>query len=221
MPGEGAGTQPGAHLSGGDCPCACSWPYSTAVACPDLAVGDEDLMLLYCSGDAGAFDALYERHKGGLYRYLLRHCGNRPLAEELFQDVWMNLIRARQSYTVQAKFATYLYRLAHNRLVDHYRATAGRALLSFEDDDCPPLESIVDDRHPDAADALAGKRDAARLLGLIAELPQPQREAFLLQQEAEMTVQEIAEAIGVSRETAKSRLRYAIAKLRAGMRELV
>jgi RNA polymerase sigma factor (sigma-70 family) len=187
----------------------------------DFATGDEELMLRYCDGDAGAFDALYERHKGGVFRYLLRQCGNRAIAEELFQDVWMNLIRSRQSYTVQAKFATYLFRLAHNRLVDHYRASRGRAAVSFEEDDCPEIESIVDERQADPAEALNSKRDAARLLALIERLPEAQREAFLLQQEAEMSVQEIAEATGVSRETAKSRLRYALARLREGMREFV
>jgi RNA polymerase sigma-70 factor (ECF subfamily) len=191
------------------------------VAHQEPVAGDEELMLRYCDGDAAAFDSLYERHKGRLFRYLLRQSGNRAFAEELFQDVWMNLIRTRETYTVQAKFVTYLFRLAHNRLIDHYRATNAPSLLSFEDDDCPGLESLADERYPDAADALAAKRDAGRLLELIGRLPDAQREAFLLQQEGEMTVQEIAQATGVSRETAKSRLRYALAKLREGMRELV
>ena len=98
---------------------------------------DEELMERYRDGDAGAFDALYGRHKGGVFRYLARQCGNRGTAEELFQEVWMNLIRARAAYTVQAKFTTYLYRLAHNRLVDHYRAHAGSAAVSFDDADGP------------------------------------------------------------------------------------
>jgi RNA polymerase sigma-70 factor (ECF subfamily) len=82
---------------------------------------DEALMLAYRDGDAGAFDVLYARHRGGTYRYLLRQCRNAGLAEEMFQDVWMNLIRARTGYTVQARFTTYLYRIAHNRLMDHFR----------------------------------------------------------------------------------------------------
>ena len=72
---------------------------------------DEDLMLAYAHGDAAAFDALYARHRGGVYRYLLRHCGNAGVADELFQDVWMNVIRARATYTPSAKFATWLYTL--------------------------------------------------------------------------------------------------------------
>lgn len=176
-------------------------------------------MLLYRDGEAGAFDALYARHKGGLYRYLARQCRDAAAAEELFQDVWMNLIRARSSYTVQAKFTTYLYRLAHNRLIDHYRKHGQVAVTSFEDEDSEPLEALPDERQRPADDALGARRQAGRLLELIAELPEAQREAFLLQQEGDMSVEEIAQATGVTRETAKSRLRYAMNRLRQGMRE--
>lgn len=171
----------------------------------------------YCAGDAGAFDLIYQRHKGGLYRYLLRQCREAAVAEELFQDVWMNVIRARTSYVPSARFSTYLYRLAHNRLIDHYRRHAGRAMLSYDDEAGAPLDDPPAPRaaEPDAAYDL--KRKAGALLALIEALPEAQREAFLLQQEAGLSVEEIAAATGVARETAKSRLRYALAKLRAGM----
>jgi len=196
---------------------------SGAVYSPAMERGadssDEDLMLLYRDGDAGAFDALYARHKGGLYRYFLRQCRDAAAAEEMFQDVWMNLVRARKSYTVQAKFTTYFYRLAHNRLMDHYRRNQSRpAALSFEDAGDETILEVPDERERPADDALDHKRQAARLLELISDLPEAQREAFLLQQEGGMSVEAIAEATGVSRETAKSRLRYAMAKLRHGMR---
>ena len=178
---------------------------------------DEALMERYRDGDAGAFDVLYVRHKGGLFRYMLRQCGNRAVVEELFQEVWMNLIRARTAYTVQAKFTTYLYRLAHNRLIDHYRSQAGGAAASFDAEDGPALDSIAGARGNDPAVSADARQQAAQLLRLIGELPAAQREAFLLQQESDMSVEDIAQATGVSRETAKSRLRYAIAKLREGM----
>jgi len=181
--------------------------------------GDEELMLLYRDGEAGAFDALYARHKGGLYRYLLRQCRDAGVAEELFQDVWMNLIRARAGYTVQAKFTTYLYHLAHNRLIDHYRKSGHAVVVPLETEDGEPALEIADERERPAAEALDGRRQAARLMELIAALPEVQREAFLLQQEGGMSVEEIAQATGVSRETAKSRLRYAMAKLRQGMQQ--
>ncbi len=173
-------------------------------------------MLLYRDGDAGAFDVLYGRHRGGVYRYFMRQCRDAAIAEELFQDVWMNLIRARAAYTVQAKFTTYLYRLAHNRLVDHYRQHRP-TLVTAGEDDCDVLDSIPDEREQPADVAIDVRRQAERLKALIAELPEAQREAFLLQQEGGLSVEEIASATGVTRETAKSRLRYAFAKLRQGM----
>jgi RNA polymerase sigma factor (sigma-70 family) len=178
---------------------------------------DEELMQLYRDGDAGAFDVLYTRHKGGVYRYLLRQCREAAVAEELFQDVWMNLIRARAGYTVQAKFTTYLYRLAHNRMVDHYRKTSPAVVVSLEEEEGEAALDLPDGRERPADEALDARRQAARLLELIAGLPEAQREAFLLQQEGGMSVEEIAQATGVTRETAKSRLRYAMSKLKSGM----
>lgn len=180
---------------------------------------DEELMLHYRDGDAGAFEALYARHKGGLYRYLLRQCRNAAAAEELFQDVWMNLIRARAGYTVQAKFSTFLYRVAHNRLVDHYRRSNQATVVSFEDEDGEAIADPPDERERPRDETLDAKRQAGRLMELISELPETQREAFLLQLEGGMSVEEIAQATGVSRETAKSRLRYAMSKLKRGMLE--
>jgi RNA polymerase sigma-70 factor (ECF subfamily) len=180
---------------------------------------DEELMLGYRDGDASAFDSLYARHKGGIYRYLLRQCRDAAVAEELFQDVWMNLVRARARYSVQAKFTTYLYRLAHNRLIDHYRKHAHAAAVSFDDEGGEALLEVPDERERPADDTLDAKRRAARLLELIDTLPPAQREAFLLQQEGGMSVEAIARATGVTRETAKSRLRYALARLRQAMRE--
>lgn len=180
---------------------------------------DEDLMLGYCAGDAAAFDLLYQRHKGGLYRYMLRQCRNGAVAEELFQDVWMNVTRARGAYTPSAKFTTYLYRLAHNRLIDQYRKHGGRTTLSYDDEAGPQLDEPTAPRGAQPDTAYAVKREAGALLELIEALPEVQREAFLLQQEAGMSVEEIATATGVTRETAKSRLRYALAKLRQGMGE--
>ena len=185
------------------------------------ATTDEDLMLAYAAGDAAAFDALYARHKGGVYRYLLRQCRQGGVADELFQDVWMNLIRARASYAPTAKFTTWLYRLAHNRLIDHYRTSAHLTLVSADDE-----------AHVDAIAALPGVRGdepqvraenrelGERLRAAVAALPPAQREAFLLQQEGGLSLAEIAELTGVGTETVKSRLRYALAKLRGDLVDL-
>ena len=177
---------------------------------------DEELMLAYRDGAAAAFDELYRRHRAPLYRYLTRQCRDAAVAEELFQDVWMNVIRARSSYTVTARFTTYLYRLAHNRLIDHYRRRAPAQLTSFDDDDEPDIPAS---REAEPHVAYEAREQAKRLLALVEALPAAQREAFVLQQEAGMSIEDIADATGVTRETAKSRLRYAMAKLREGMSE--
>jgi RNA polymerase sigma-70 factor (ECF subfamily) len=185
----------------------------------DQAACDEELMLAYGKGDVGAFDELYRRHKGPLYRYLLRQCRDTAIAEELFQDIWTNVIRARRNYAVAARFTTYLYHLAHNRLIDHYRRRAPVALVSYDDDDdaTTSIGEIAAPRREQPETAYEARQKAARLLELLQALPAAQREAFVLQHEAGMSVEDIAVVTGVTRETAKSRLRYAMAKLREGM----
>lgn len=179
---------------------------------------DEELMLRYRDGDAQAFETLYARHKGGLYRFILRQCRDPAQAEELFQEVWMNLIRARKRYTVQAKFATYLYRLAHNRVIDFYRSQAGGVAVSFDAEDGPDLDRLEAGPHEQPDRILDRKRRVEHVVELLDAMPGPQREVFLLREEAGLSVEEIAEATGVNRETAKSRLRYAFARLKLGLK---
>lgn len=184
---------------------------------------DEDLMLAYAAGDAAAFDRLYARHRGGVYRYLLRHCGSAGTADELHQDVWMNVIRVRASYTPTAKFATWLYTLAHNRVIDHWRARGIVHLASVNDDDDPAgelVERVAGARGDEPEVRVAARQIGERLKGALAALPPAQRDAFLLQQEAGLSLDEIAELTGVGAETVKSRLRYAVAKLRAELADL-
>ena len=192
---------------------------------PAPADTDEALMLAYGAGRAAAFDVLYARHKGGIYRYLLRHCGNAGITDELFQDVWMNAIRVRATYVPTAKFTTWLYTLARNRLVDHWRATGAAQLTSIDDDtdhdgdgDTRSLvESLPGARH-DEPEARAETRElGVELRAALAALPPEQRDAFLLQYESGFPLTEIAEMTGVGMETVKSRLRYAVAKLRGAL----
>jgi RNA polymerase sigma-70 factor, ECF subfamily len=174
---------------------------------------DEELMLRYGGGDVGAFEALYRRHRGPLYRFLLRQVNDAAGAEELFQDVWMRVIDFRGRYEARAPFSSWMYTIAHNRLMDYYRASGKARFLDQEESD-QALERIPAN-DPPAEVLLDRKRAAERLLAELGRLPEAQREAFLLQQEGELSVEEIAQATGVSRETAKSRLRYALAKLRS------
>jgi RNA polymerase sigma-70 factor (ECF subfamily) len=210
--------------------CAARGPLAYSRAMPARALvdavspdaEDEDLMLAYAAGDAGAFDLLYARHKGGMYRYLLRHCGNAGTADELFQDVWMSVIRARVAYVPSARFTTWLYRIAHHRLIDHWRARGAAEFVSADpdDDDPGPLAAHAGPRG-DEPEVRAGADELrARLAAALAALPPPQRDAFLLHQEGGLELAEIAALTGEGVETIKSRIRYALAKLRAALEDL-
>ncbi len=182
---------------------------------------DEDLMLAYAAGDAAAFDLLYARHKGGVYRYLLRQCRDTGIAEQLFQDVWMNLIRVRATYLPSAKFSTWLYTLAHNRLIDYHRASGRVTLVSTDDEThADVVTALPASRRAEPESRAANRELAARLQAAVAALPAAQRDAFLLQQEGGLTLEEIAALTGVGAETIKSRLRYATAKLRIELADL-
>jgi RNA polymerase sigma-70 factor, ECF subfamily len=183
---------------------------------------DEDLMLAYARGRTDAFEALYARHRKAVYRYVIRHCGNGATADELFQDVWMNLIRARGTYTPTAQFSTWLYTLAHHRLVDHWRASGlVRAMSMDGDDDVDNTIAAIPAPGAHTPEHLFGNRQVGeRLHAALACLPPVQRDAFLLQQESGLSLAEIAALTGVGVETVKSRLRYAVAKLRATLGEL-
>ena len=177
---------------------------------------DEELMLRYRDGDTGAFEQLYARHKGPVYRYIRRQCGNVAVAEELFQDVWMSVIKTRERYTVSAKFSTYLYRIARNRLVDHHRAEA-RVSARIEPD--VEVDEQTGAEQPDPVRKLDTARALERLDRALQGLPATQREVFLLREEGGLSIDDIGQLTGVGRETAKSRLRYALAKLRRVLQE--
>ena len=170
---------------------------------------DEELMLAYRDGDAGAFEKLYARHRGALYRFVLRSLKDRSVAEELFQEAWIRVIEARERYAPSARFTTWLYTIAHNLLVDHWRRK-GLALVELTDEHASP---------DNPARQVEARQTAARFLQALEALPPAQREAFLLHEEVGLSVAEIAAATGTNEEAAKSRLRYALAKLKAAVDE--
>lgn len=183
----------------------------------DKNTSDESLMMSYASGDATAFEVLYLRHKGPVYRYMLKLCRNEAIAEELFQEVWMKLIKARESYVASAKFTTYLYKLAHNQFIDHYRKQAVRIVEDNSVEVNATEHENQEANNPEKQIHTNQLMD--RIKKALSELPNEQCEVFLLREEAGMSVPEIAETIGINNEAAKSRLRYAIAKLRSALSE--
>jgi RNA polymerase sigma-70 factor (ECF subfamily) len=166
-------------------------------------------MLAYRDGNAGAFETLYTRHRGRLYRFVLRSVKARGAAEELFQEVWIRVIEARGRYSPQARFTTWLYTIAHNLLTDHWRKK-GLTLVELDEDTHAPAPD-------DPARSVEARQALSRFAQALEALPPLQRQAFLLHEEGGLSIEEIAQATGANAETAKSRLRYAIAKLKAAV----
>jgi RNA polymerase sigma-70 factor (ECF subfamily) len=174
---------------------------------------DSALMLRYKDGDVAAFEALYRRHNDSLYRYLLHLSQNRAAAEDVFQDVWSKIIKSRDNYRPTARFSTFLFRVAHNCFIDYVRRNKRHAHNAAIDPDSRP--------NPADEPELATEKGFARrrMANALQTLPEEQRDVFLLYEEAGLSIDAIATATGVNRETAKSRLRYAVTKLKAALAE--
>ncbi|MGB0513706.1 MAG: sigma-70 family RNA polymerase sigma factor [Wenzhouxiangellaceae bacterium] len=170
---------------------------------------DDDLMLAFGRGDGAAFDVLYGRYRTPIYRYLVHAVGDQSVADDLYQDVWSRMIDARATFKRGNGFKRWAFRIAHNRLVDHWRALGRQPGL-----DSDALDGQADDpgRTPEAG--VERHQQRAQLQAALMALPPDQREAFLLRQEAGLSLADIAKRSGVGRETVKSRLRYAVARLR-------
>jgi RNA polymerase sigma-70 factor (ECF subfamily) len=179
---------------------------------------DEALMLAWQAGDAQAFDRLYDRHRGGVFRYLVRHCGDRATAEELHQDVWLKLIAARARFDAGARFTAWLYSVARNRVIDYWRASRATRHVSL-DDEGHALGDVLEDLNPVAnpQGAASALQESGLLVAALAALPAAQRDAFLLHVEGGLAVAEIATLTAAPAETVKSRLRYAYRRLRESL----
>lgn len=166
---------------------------------------DEQLMTMYAAGDAAAFEDLYQRYRGPLYRYIQRQVRDPATANDLYQGSWEKIIKARKRYQPAAPFRAWLFRIAHNHLVDHFRA-------SRETDTLDPEKLVA--TAPEPAEALGKEQQQARFVAALQKLPPEQKQTLLLKIEAGLGLEEIGKITGVERETVKSRLRYATAKMK-------
>jgi len=171
---------------------------------------DEALMTAFGGGSMEAFEHLYERHRGALYRYVLRKAGDTATANDLYQGAWEKVIKAREKYNQAAPFRAWLYRITYNHLMDYFRRARPDTDLKADE-----LESEM----PGPETQALNEARAAELKTAIEQLPPEQKNVFLLKLEGGLSVDEIATVTGVNRETAKSRLRYATAKLKNLLRE--
>jgi len=183
---------------------------------------DESLMMRYGRGEAAAFEPLYRRHEMRIWRYLKRNVGNRATADELMQEVWFAVARDAPRYEPAARFTTWLFTIAHNRMIDSIRTSRRQTsleTLGYEADSV--VQQLTADPVAGPLAAAVARDQAEALVRALEKLPNDQREAFLLQVEGDLSVEEIAAITGSAFETIKSRLRYARTKLRELLKECV
>ncbi len=199
------------------------------MAAPDTDPRDDDaLMRAFAQGEARAFERLYQRHRTALYRFVRRLLGTAlsAQADEVFQDTWLRVIGARERWAPQgATFRTWLFTLAHHRAVDQLRKSGREVSVELADGQREPWspEGEAWSAWPDAraaddpAEQAFWRAAGAKLLGCLDELPVAQKTVFLLHHEDGLSLDELSRALELGFETAKSRLRYAMNKLRACM----
>src|SRR5260370_37468221 len=176
----------------------------------DAGESDEALIGRYARGDAAAFVPLYRRHEMRVWRYLERNVGNRATADELMQEGWFAVARDAARYEPTARFTTWLFTIAHNRMIDSIRTS--RRQLSLEtlgyESESVGRRLTADPCAGPLAPAVA-RDQAGALLHALEQLPLEQRAAFLLQVEGDLSVQGTAAITASTFQTTKSRPRSA------------
>lgn len=185
---------------------------------------DEALMVAYQRGEVRAFEVLLQRHRKPVYNFILRFCHNPAQAEDLLQDTFLRVIKSADSYEKQAKFTTWLYTIARNLCVDASRRGKHRKAASLD----APLSddggtATLLDRVPGTGPAVdrqaIGSELGGKLHAAIAKLSEEQREVFLMREVLDMPFKDIADVVGCPENTVKSRMRYALEKLRLELEE--
>jgi len=184
---------------------------------------DEQLMLAFREGEAAAFEALVQRHRGPVFNFILRSTGNPARAEDLLQETWLKVIRGSREYEPKARFTTWLYTIARNLCVDSARRESFREVVPLEApqrDGAPPMAEWLADGRPAPDQAAHHARLRPLLEQALMSLPKEQREVFVLREYSGVPFKEIASVVGMSENTVKSRMRYALEGLRRRLLEL-
>lgn len=198
------------------------WSLLTALARPTAKSSDEELMAHYREGDARAFEVLLKRHEGPVFRFIFRIVKSRELANDLLQETFLRVVKNAKRYSPKAKFTTWLYTIARNQCIDALRKASHRRHPSLDqpqgaDPEGRTLMEKLPGRSPDGYD----RTDATQLRGRIEEaldrLSEEQREVFVMREFQRLKFKDIADVIGVSENTIKSRMRYALENLRLAL----
>jgi RNA polymerase sigma-70 factor (ECF subfamily) len=185
---------------------------------------DETLMVRYQEGDVRAFEILLTRHRRAIYNFIFRYVGSREVAEDLMQEAFLRVIKGAEDYQRQAKFTTWLYTIARNLCVDHSRRMKHRKAQSLDaplgkDGDGGTLLDVVAGHEMAADRKVVSTELAGKMKQAIESLSEEQREVFLMREFLDLPFKQIAEVVGVPENTVKSRMRYALEKLRLELEE--
>ncbi|HEX8793922.1 MAG TPA: RNA polymerase sigma factor [Polyangiaceae bacterium] len=186
---------------------------------------DESLMIRFQSGDRAAFTVLVRRHQGPLFNFALRYLRSSPVAEEVVQDAFVRVVQNAAEFKHEARFSTWLYTIARNLCIDQTRKRALRRHPSLdepkkaEEGDGPTLGEQTADGKASVERAVVSLEIRERVAAAVDALPEEQREVFLMREVSNLPFKEIAEIVGVSENTVKSRMRYALERLQEALCE--
>lgn len=173
-------------------------------------IQDEALMAAYQGGNLRAFELLFERHRRPLFTFLVHRLGDRALAEDLFQDVFLRIAKKHESFEAGRRFRPWLFTIAHNAIIDHHRRTSVRSAINAEES----MDKEHADSHRGPLEQAVQQEVAGGIAEALAKLPEEQREVFLMRERAGLDFASIAQLLGCGTSTAKSRMRYALEGLR-------
>jgi RNA polymerase sigma-70 factor (ECF subfamily) len=182
-------------------------------------------MIRFQSGDRSAVTLLVRRHQGALYNFALRHLRSGPAAEEVVQDAFVRVVQNAADFKHEARFSTWLYTITRNLCIDQMRKRALRRHPSLdeprraEEGDGPTLGEQTADGRANVERSAVSIEIRERVLAAVDELPDDQREVFLMREVSNLPFKEIAEIVGVPENTVKSRMRYALERLQAALSE--
>ena len=191
-----------------------------------LDEGDAALLHLFARGQADAMERLVQRHGSSVYAFVRRFLGNSPAADDVYQEVWLKVIRYADRFEGRSRFTTWLFQITRNVCMDHRRASLRRKEgISLERDagvgEGVALREQVADRGPSTDERVVESEERRAVEQAIARLPDEQREVLLLREKTELTFEQIAEISGLSPNTVKSRMRYALVNLRKSLKGVV
>lgn len=187
---------------------------------------DDELLERFDSGDVEAFGVLLSRYQVALYNFILRSVRDTDTASDLLQEVFARVIQRADGFDRRAKFSTWLYTIARNQCIDHSRRMKHRrhasldATPSASGNNSAPLGERIGNDAPSVDRTAAAPRLRNRIASAVEELPSEQREVFLMRHVQNMPFAEIAMVVGVSENTAKSRMRYALERLQEALADV-